>query len=244
MLELDYLKKYKKKITQNDLDLLSQNYPVQYLIGHVDFLGLKIMVNEDVLIPRFETEYFVERILHYLEKKPINNLLDIGTGSGCIAIAIGKRLNIKVVASDISSKALKVANENACFHNCDINFVLSNLFENINEKFDVIVSNPPYLNYKDDIMPRVRDYEPHEALFADNKGLFIIEKILKASINYLNEAGLIALEIGDKQAEIVKEKAQKCYPKARIIVESDLQGKKRYVFIIKNQKMLDFKPKK
>ena len=234
MKEIDYLQKYKDKIAKKDLMLLAEDYPVQYLVGHVDFLQYRILVNENVLIPRFETEYFVTKIVDYLQQYQLKTILEIGTGSGCIAIALAKMMKVNMTAIDISKKALKVARKNAKLNNCNIKFLVSDLFENIDDKYDVIVSNPPYLDVDDCVMLKVKKYEPHAALFADNNGLMIIENILKSAPRYLNEKSLLALEIGEKQANSVKKIAKKHFPMAKVLIEEDLCGKDRYVFIINN----------
>ena len=218
---------------------MKKGIPVQYVIGQVDFLNLNLKINRHVLIPRFETEYFVERIFFYLKKrkKPIK-IIDIGAGSGCIAIAIKKKFPFaEVYASDISKKALEVAGFNANINQCDIKFIKSDLFEKISEKFDVIVSNPPYLSRFDKIMPKVLNYEPKIALFADNKGLEFFEEILKEAKDKINVEGLIAFEIVDKQGNKIKKIAAKYYPQSSIIVEKDLQNRERFIFI---EKKLDF----
>jgi len=231
-----YLKKYKKDYTEQDLLKLEEGYPVQYIVGHVDFCGIKLKVNQNVLIPRFETEYLVELVSEYyqtyLPKK--SNVLEIGTGSGAIAIALLKKNpDLIITATDICPKALAVAKENAQKHQT-ISFQISNLFENIDGCFDLIVSNPPYLSKQEDVPSIVKDFEPNKALYADYNGLAIILSILKESSQYLAPNGLLALEIGEQQAEYVENQAKKHYPKAKIWLKKDLQNRFRYLFILNN----------
>ena len=133
------------KDIEHDYKLLKDGYPIQYLIGYVDFYGYKINVNEDVLIPRYETEYLLEKVINISKKIFSNkiNILDIGTGSGAISIVLKNKLNSNVTACDISKKALNVAINNAKINNSSIKFIESDIFSNINDKFDIIISNPP-----------------------------------------------------------------------------------------------------
>ena len=167
----------------------------------MDFYGFNFIVNENVLIPRFETEELVEKTIKYCDNyfnKQIG-ILDIGTGSGCIAIALSKNLNSNVDAVDISEKALEVAKKNNERNNSNVNLFRSNIFENINKKYDLIISNPPYISYDEEIMDIVKNNEPNIALYADNNGLYFYEEILKNANNYLNKKSMIAFEIGESQ---------------------------------------------
>ena len=178
--------------------------PLQYAIGEWNFYGRDFIVNENVLIPRPETELLVEEIL----KENLDNkkILDIGTGSGAIAISLDleNKSKAKVYASDISEKAINVAKENAQRLNAKIDFIHSDLFENINEKFDIIVSNPPYLSEEEyDEVDEVLYFEPQNALIGGEKGYEIYEKIIEQAKDYFTEEGKIFLEIGYRQADIV-----------------------------------------
>lgn len=209
---------------------IEQNYPVQYLIGYVDFCDSKIEVNENVLIPRFETEYLVEKLIKKLEKYPENTLkiLDIGTGSGCIIISLAKKLNQKFIAVDISTKALEVAKNNATLNKVEIEFKqLDILNQEINDEYDVIISNPPYVDYNEAVGPETK-FEPQNALFANNKGLEFYEKIINITPNLPK---LIAFEIGMTQANEISKFAKSKFPNADILVEKDLTGRDRYIFI-------------
>ena len=233
--DLEYLKKY---LPSDKLDygirLLERGISPQYIVGNVCFYGNIIEVNRNVLIPRFETELLVEKTIKRVRDIFDDNdisILDIGTGSGCIAITLNKELGCKVVGVDISSDALQVANINAIKNNVSIEFIYSDLFSNVNGKFDVIISNPPYIRKDEEIEDIVRNNEPHLALFADNRGLYFYDKILRECRNYLNDKFLIAFEIGYEQGEEVKNLAYKYLDNVSVSVEKDYSDKDRFVFI-------------
>ncbi len=181
--------------------------PLQYIINKATFLSDIYYVDENVLIPRPETELLVNEILKQANNK--SKILDIGTGSGCIAISLAKLLkNDNITTCDISENALSVAEKNhkiICPER-KIHFVYSDLFKNIKEKYDIIVSNPPYIDpvLKQAMQPEVLEYEPHGALFAEEEGMLIYRKIIEQAKSYLNSNGLLAFEIGINQAEKVK----------------------------------------
>ena len=148
--DIDYLRKYLfADDLENGIKLLEKGISPQYIVGNVNFFGYDLKVNSDVLIPRFETELLVEKTIYYIRNKFLDydnlRFLDIGTGSGCIAIVLKKEFNCDVVACDISSSALNVAKENARLNDAGVYFVNSDIFSNINGTFDVIISNPPYI---------------------------------------------------------------------------------------------------
>lgn len=222
------------KNIEEDYNKLKENYPIQYLIGYVDFYGNKINVNENVLIPRYETELLVDKTIHYINKvfdKKIN-ILDIGTGSGAISIAIKNNIDSYVTACDISEEALEVAKSNALENNTDIKFIKSDLFSNIDNKFDVIISNPPYIGEDEDIMDSVKKYEPSLALYASEEGLYFYKQILKNAKKYLNNKFIIAFEIGWKQGNLISNIAKEYFENSKITVEKDYSDKDRYIFII------------
>lgn len=233
---ISYLKKYYKGNIEDALKRLENNEPVQYIVGDVDFLGNIINVNKNVLIPRFETELLVEKTKEYVSKmfNQKTNILEIGTGSGCIAISLKKDLDCAIDAVDISNEALKVAKENALLNGVDINFIHSDIFTNINNKYDVLISNPPYIAYKDEVMDVVLNNEPLTALYASNNGLYFYDQILKEAESYLKDKYLIAFEIGDKQAEDITLLANKYLNNIEIFIEKDLNNKNRYIFIKKS----------
>ena len=182
----------------------SKRIPLSYVIGTRDFFGLTFKVDENVLIPEQETELLVEEVIKHSEGKSV---LDMCTGSGCIAISIalfGKPS--KVAASDISEKALEVARENAkSLKAGEISFIQGDMFENVTDKFDIIVSNPPYIETKviDELMPEVRDYIPRLALDGDEDGLKFYRIISKEAVKKLNKNGRIFYEIGYNQSRAV-----------------------------------------
>ena len=238
MTELEYLKKYLHPGENLDkaIERLNKGEPVQYIVGDVNFYGNILKVNKNVLIPRPETEELVEKTYNYINKylnKDID-ILDIGTGSGCIAITLKKLLpNSKVTACDISAKALKVAVENSKLINTKINFIKSDIFTNIKDKYNVIISNPPYIREDEPIMDIVKNNEPHLALYAKDNGLYFYKEIIKESSKYLKDKFIIAFEIGEEQGQDVLNIAKEYYPKDDIILEQDLQHLDRYIFIIR-----------
>ncbi len=214
-----------------DLDK-SKTYPIQYIVGNVDFYGYIYKVNKNVLIPRFETEELVENTISLI-KEMFNkriSLLDLCTGSGCIGITLKKELDIDVTLSDISLDALEVAKENS--KDLDIKIIHSDLLSNIKEKYDVIISNPPYIRKDEIIMDIVKNNEPNIALYADDNGLYYYEEILKNINKNLNKQFLIAFEIGEKQAEAISNIAYKYLDNIRIIVKKDMQERDRMLFIM------------
>jgi len=224
------LKEYDEEFVINKLQ---ENYPIQYLIGNVDFYGSQINVNENVLIPRFETELLVENTIRLLKEKNINNpkILDIGTGSGCIAITLAKNINSIVEAIDISPKAIEVAKSNALLNRVNINFKIKDILkDNLEDKYDLIISNPPYIKKGDLVDPQTK-YEPQNALFAEHEGLIFYEEIIKKSVGHLNKNGILAFEIGMEQALSIKEIAKKYYPNSDFVIAQDYTNRDRMVFI-------------
>lgn len=235
MTDIEYLKKYYKGNINDAIDKLNKGIPVQYIVGEVDFYGLIFKVNENVLIPRFETEQLVELTLEYINDmfdKRID-IVDLGTGSGCIAITLKKYLDCNMDCVDISPKALEVAKNNAQKNNASINFYQGNMLEPLNKKYDCIISNPPYISYDEKIMDIVVNNEPKTALYADNNGLYFYEEILKKCKSYLKERFIIAFEIGQTQGKKIKEMALKYLGDVCVYIKKDLQDLDRFVFIIK-----------
>jgi release factor glutamine methyltransferase len=194
------------------LDLIRKratHIPLQHLTGVQEFMGMDFIVNENVLIPRQDTEILVEEVIKYIRGKDEDvKLLDMCTGSGCIAVSIDKFCeNATVIAVDISKKALAVAEKNNLNHHGDVKFIRSNLFENIQEKFDIIVSNPPYIETAEigTLMPEVRDYEPKIALDGTEDGLEFYRIICDNLKKYLSKEGVVFFEIGYNQGEAVSE---------------------------------------
>lgn len=200
----DIIEKNKAEEFFRLIERRSKRIPLSYVIGTRDFFGLTFKVDENVLIPEQETELLVEEVIKHSEGKSV---LDMCTGSGCIAISIalfGKPS--KVAASDISEKALEVARENAkSLKAGEISFIQGDMFENVTDKFDIIVSNPPYIETGeiDELMPEVRDYIPRLALDGDIDGLKFYRIISKEAVKKLNKNGRIFYEIGYNQSRAV-----------------------------------------
>ena len=238
MNELEYLKKYihPEDNLEEAIKRLEAGEPVQYIVGDVDFYGNIIKVNKNVLIPRRETEELVEKTIEYIKKLFPNqniSMLDIGTGSGCIPITLKKHFpNSNISAVDISEDALKVAVDNSLSNNVNINFIQSNIFENVSGKYHCIISNPPYIKEDEEIMDIVKNNEPHLALYAPNEGLYFYEEILKEANKYLEDQFIIAFEIGETQGEEILAIAGKYFPTSKLLLEKDLQHLDRFVFII------------
>lgn len=184
---------------------LKKEKPIQYILGETEFYGLPFLVNENTLIPRPETEELVELIIKDVKNSELSSqnfqLLDIGTGSGCIAISLAKNLpNAHVSAIDVSEKALDMAKQNAKMNAIEIDFILKNILEtdDLEQNFDIIVSNPPYVRMleKQEIKPNVLEFEPHLALFVeDDDALLFYRKIAQLAMKYLSENGLLYFEI-------------------------------------------------
>lgn len=229
-IEEDLLEKLLKAI-----DLYAvKNFPVQYIIGYTYFYGLKIMVNKNVLIPRFETEEVVEVALNIasLFEKP--TIIDVGTGSGCISIALKKNLTDSLIyAIDISKEALEVAKVNATNNNADICFIENDLLSDISLSCDIIISNPPYIDPEEEVMSLVKNNEPHLALFSKNKGLYHYEQILIQSKKILKPNGFIIFEIAYNKKNEMIQLASKYYNK--IEVKKDIRNNDR-IMIIQGEK--------
>lgn len=238
-----------KGITDNDYQLLKEkydnlepiieklnnNYPVQYLIGNVSFYGYNINVDERVLIPRFETEYLVEKTIDLIRKKNVltSKVLEVGTGSGCISIALKKEIpSLNITAIDISNDALDLEKSNALENQVDIKFLNEDLFNyQPQEKADILISNPPYISCDEVIDPKTK-YEPQNALYADDLGMKYYKYMIDNYERFLNEKFIMAFEIGYLQGESLLEYTKDKLPKSIAYVEKDLSGKDRYLFII------------
>ena len=217
---------------------LIEGQPVQYIVGSVNFYGREYMVNKNVLIPRFETETLVEKTIEIINKhfsKDIH-LLDIGTGTGVIGVTLQKELGIKVTCSDISAKALEIADINARQNEASIDFIQSDVFENLEDKkFDVIISNPPYISKDEPIMNIVKDNEPSIALYAEDNGLEVYKKIIDNCSHHLKNKYLLAFEIGYEQKEVLVEYINSKLEGVEITTMKDLQEHDRYIFVLRNE---------
>lgn len=234
MNNMEYLKKYYKGDIKEAIKRLNNNEPVQYIVGNVDFYGYIFDVNKNVLIPRRETEELTEKVLKRIQEftKPV--IIDVGTGSGAIAVALSKKLDTHVYASDISNDALEVAKKNSFNNEANVSFLQGDMLEPYiknNIKVDVIVSNPPYIKENEVIEDIVKNNEPHLALYAKNDGLEFYESILKNAKKVLNDKFLIAFEIGESQANDVKDLAKKYLNDVIVEIEKDLSDKDRFVFV-------------
>lgn len=224
--------KYKEEILA-----LKNGKPLQYVIGNVNFYGIKYYINENVLIPRFETEELVENTINYIKKNfnyPID-IVDLGCGSGVIGLTLEKKISTKSVdLIDISPKALTVTKKNIINLNSRANILENNFLENINKKYDVIISNPPYIKTDEQIENIVKENEPHIALYGGKEGLDCYKEILKNINNNLKEKALIAFEIGSNQAQDLIKLINIYLTNVKIIVKKDLSGRDRMLFIFKN----------
>ena len=226
--------------TQNDLKRLITGEPMQYILGFSDFYGLRLAVNSSVLIPRPETEELVGILLKEYSGFLSQNtqILDIGTGSGAIALALAKNLpNAHVTAVDFSEKAIEIAQMNAEQLAVSVNFITWNILEEAvpaswNKQFNLIVSNPPYIPQKEitQLHPNVRNFEPSSALFVpDAQPLLFYEKIAAIGEEILNKGGLLALEIHSPFSKEINDLFQN-YDYQDIKIENDIQEKPRMFF--------------
>ena len=222
----------KLEIVFNIISRRKDKEPLQYILGETEFYGYTIKVDKSVLIPRPETELLVERII--AEENDIKNILEIGTGSGALVIALAKKMNgIVIDATDISEDALRIAEQNTILNQVDINIFKSDIFDNVLNKYDLIISNPPYISLTDykQLPVEIKDFEPKSALLADDNGLFFYNKILQKAKDHLTESGKIYFEIGYDQAKKITEIAKE-NGFSDIIVFKDLNGFDRIVRII------------
>ncbi|RKW36456.1 MAG: peptide chain release factor N(5)-glutamine methyltransferase [Lachnospiraceae bacterium] len=220
--KLETLKEYvEKRLT---------NMPVQYIVNKAYFCGLPLYVDENVLIPRFDTEVLVEEVLNLGDKN--KKILDVCTGSGAIAIALKKLGKFeRVDALDISEEALKIAKKNAKALECDINFLKSDMFSSLTSenKYDIIVSNPPYIqsHIVDSLERQVKDFEPRLALDGDIDGMKFYKIIEKNFMNFLSPGGILALEIGYDEASDIKN----LFEDKKVIIKKDLAGLDRVAIV-------------
>lgn len=259
------------KISEEQYDKISamaqlrlKYMPMQYILGHCEFMGIEFYVNEHTLIPRGDTEILVEQAIATINYSGFNygpqetnagtnvagydffarkicsdfglqdenkcSVLDIGTGSGAIAVSIAKYTDAEVTAVDISEKALEIAEKNAEYNNVSVKFIKSDLFENIEGRFDIIVSNPPYI--ETDVIttlePQVKDYEPHSALDGGEDGLYFYKKIVQNCHKYLNDGGYLMFEIGYNQGKALVQILENA-DFSDIEIKKDLAGLDRLV---------------
>ena len=235
------LKLLKEKYQGESLDIalnkIKNNYPVQYLIGYVDFCGNHINVTEDVLIPRYETEFLVDLIKRKIDPTFSGTIIDIGTGSGCISISLAKILkNAQITGIDISKKAINVANENRKINNVsNVNFIKEDIFKiGSLDKYNIVISNPPYVSKNENTGLETK-YEPQNAIFADNDGLIFYDEILKKVSTSKVAITDIFFEIGMTQANAIKDLSNKYLPEYKVDSYKDLANKDRYIHIYLNK---------
>ena len=224
--------KYEGSLPKDIIDKLERKYPIQYLIGNVEFYNTILEVNESVLIPRFETELLVQKTINLIKENKINpsKIIDLGTGSGAIAISLAKEFNISVDALDISEDALNVAKKNATSNEVKLNLIRNDILnDSIELDHTLIISNPPYVDYEEEVDPQTK-YEPQNAIFAENKGLKIYEKIISIAKNNKTKTFWLVFEIGANQKEEIKRIITNIFPNARIICEKDFTNRDRYIF--------------
>ena len=217
---------------------IKEDAPLSHLVGFEYFYDRKFKVTSDVLSPRMETEELIYKVIEYVKASNKNKfkILDLCTGSGIIAITLKKELDqvsVDVIASDISEEAIEVAKENAQSHNATIKFIKSDIFNDIDDKFDIIVSNPPYIDRKDEVtmQDNVLKYDPHLALFAEEEGMYFYRKIIEQANDYLNENGVMFFEIGyDQKDKIIKLADMNGYSAE---VYKDINGRDRMAFLVR-----------
>ena len=230
-----------QKVSETDIELYKRyieavlnNYPIQYLIGNVNFYGNDFIINDKVLIPRFDTEQLVYRVIEYVRKnfnKPVN-IIDLGCGSGVIGITLAKELpNSSVTCLDISNDAIELTKKNADLLNVNISTMKGDMLSNVEGKFDIIVSNPPYIALNEEIEDIVKNNEPHLALYAGIDGLDCYKKILSNVKKNITEKFLIAFEIGYTQAKEISKIAYDNLGDIKIEVFKDLSDKDRVLLI-------------
>lgn len=224
---------------QDGMQRYMNGEPIQYINGKENFFSRDFIVNENVLIPRYETEELVENILYkiddYFDDYPSIDLCDVGTGSGAIAITLAlEEPKLNVVATDISKEALEVAKANASELDAQVTFYQGDMLEPLidrQQKFDIFVSNPPYIPQDQEIESVVKDNEPHVALFGGNDGLYFYRKIFKDVRHVLKDRALLAFEMGFDQRELMSQAVEQYFPGIPYEIIKDINGKDRMLFI-------------
>ncbi|MGR3742047.1 peptide chain release factor N(5)-glutamine methyltransferase [Companilactobacillus sp. DQM5] len=220
------------------IDRAKNNEPPQYILKKAWFYGREFIVSPDTLIPRQETEELVKKILDDINKTNNLSILDIGTGTGDISVTLKlEKPDIKITGSDISKKALQIAKRNSEKFNVDVNFIESDLFSNINSRFDIIISNPPYISKNElDVMDdSVKKYEPGIALFAEEDGLKVYRRIFDKCKDYLTQNGIMYLEFGYRQKDKIHEMIKKQLPNFEVEFFKDISGNWRYLKIYRKK---------
>lgn len=229
--------KEKEELYKKEILALENGIPLQYVLGYTNFYGNRFYIDKRCLIPRFETEELVENTIKYINQYFTDkvDIIDLGTGSGVIGLTLEKKVNTnKVDLVDISKDALEVANINKNLLNSKANLIESDFLTQINDKYDVIISNPPYIKDNEEIEEIVKNNEPHLALYAGEEGLDCYRKILKQIKNNMKDKCLIAFEIGYTQTKDIINLINEYLDNVRIEVKKDLSEKDRMIFIFKN----------
>lgn len=226
------VKKYQKSVLA-----LKEGKPLQYVLGNVNFYGNTFYINENVLIPRFETEELVENTIRYAKQfftEPVD-IIDLGCGSGVIGLTLEQKLSTKSVdLIDISKEALEVSHKNCEKLFSKANLIESDMFKNVRKKYDIIISNPPYIKTNEQIEKIVKDNEPNIALYAGEDGLDCYRKIINDLKDHMKDRCLIAFEIGMTQAQDIENLIKEKLPNAKIEIRKDLSEKDRMLFIFQN----------
>ncbi len=220
------------------IEKLLHHKPLQYIVGNVDFYGYEFDINEEVLIPRFETEELVYNVINFIKKNLKGDLkvIDLGCGSGVIGITLYKEVpRLEVTCLDISEEALKITKKNAKKLGANIRVQKGDMLDNINEKFDVIVSNPPYIATNEEIEDIVKNNEPHLALYAGNDGLDCYRKIFDKVNSVIKENFLIALEIGHRQKNDIIKLINDKMENVKIETFKDMSSRDRIIFVYRNK---------
>ena len=229
----------KQELYKKEVLALESGKPLQYVIGNVNFHGIKFYIDERVLIPRFETEELVENTIKYINEyftEPVD-IVDLGTGSGVIGLTLEQKVSTKSVdLIDISIEALEVTHKNCEYLKSKANIIENDMLENITKKYDIIISNPPYIKEDEEIEEIVKNNEPHLALYAGVDGLDCYKKIFKKINNNMKDKCLIALEIGYEQKDDIINIINEYLENVIIEVKKDLSEKNRMIFVLKNVK--------
>lgn len=227
------------EVYEEKLQRLLNHEPLQYILGYENFYGYQFKVNEDVLIPRDETQELVANVLADIDayfKNP--TIVDVGTGSGAIAITLKKEEpSITMYATDISDAALAVAKENALNNEADVTFLQGDMLQPLIQAhlmFDILISNPPYIQKDADLEDSVKAYEPHVALFGGEDGLFFYRQILEHAHKILKPRSMLGFEIGYDQKDSILALAHQYFPNSRKEIVKDINGKDRMLFIYNN----------
>lgn len=250
--EIDLYMEYEKEINTElyenfkiGIERMLQDEPMQYILGYEWFYGYQFSVNQDVLIPRPETEELVANVLARIDerKEEMNEmakqnqmiLVDVGCGSGAIGISLKlEEPSLRVLASDISEEAIAVAKQNASKLNANVSFLVGSMLEPLVDagiKVDVIVCNPPYIPVEETIEATVKDFEPNVALFGGNDGLYFYRMVFDRCREVLNPGGFMAFEIGYDQKDALLNEVHERFPEAKAEVLVDMYGKNRMLFV-------------